>query len=605
MNGTSSMYPYESSTRVVIDISGLWRFRFDFDAEGRENRWYEGLTDTVFMAVPASYNDIFAEAKYRDFVGDVWYQKEFIVPREWKNKRNIIRFGSVTHKAEVWLNGEKIVEHEGGYTPFEGELNEYVRYGEKNTVVICVNNELSKTTIPCGTIVERKKNYKELYPHFDFYNYSGIHRPVKLVSMPVEHINDITIVTDIDGNNGVIEYKTETTGWDNIAINVYDEDGKEIARNTGKAGRIIIENASFWQPGKAYLYDFNVKIVDKDKAEIIDEYSLPVGIRTVKIEKNKFLINGTPFYFKGFGKHEDSPVRGRGFDNAINLRDFELLKWIGANSVRTSHYPYSEEFIQLADRTGLVIIGEAPAVGLVNSTFNFMAGAGIEPTKTFFDLEEVKTKTLGNHKKSIFELINRDKNSPSVVMWCLANEPVSHEEAAHNYFKEIFGYARKLDPQNRPLTYANELSSGWGKCKIHKFCDVLCLNRYYGWYNDGGIALEFAVDAFKSELEGWVTTGKPIIISEYGADTMPGIHKLPGVMWSEEYQVEFLEKQHEVFDSVENIVGEHMWNFADFQTVQGIMRVDGNKKGAFTRDRQPKLAAHFLRNRWLNKKSKW
>jgi beta-glucuronidase len=124
------------------------------------------------------------------------------------------------------------------------------------------------------------------------------------------------------------------------------------------------------------------------------------------------------------------------------------------------------------------------------------------------------------------------------------------------------------------------------------------LNRYYGWYVNEGDLLA-AERALRAELEAWAGDGKPIIITEYGADTLAGLHSVIPQQWSEEYQVDYLEMNHRVFDSIEAVVGEQVWNFADFATKTGVFRVDGNKKGVFTRDRRPKAAAHALRRRWI------
>lgn len=171
------------------------------------------------------------------------------------------------------------------------------------------------------------------------------------------------------------------------------------------------------------------------------------------------------------------------------------------------------------------------------------------------------------------------------------------------YFKEIFDYARTLDPQHRPLTYTNLMMAAAGKDKCHQFADVICLNRYYGWYMQGGYQLIGAKKAFIGEMNQWMNTepNKPFLFTEYVADTDAGAHKLPSVQWSEEYQCEYLTMQHEVFDMFEAVVGEQVWNLCDFQTGEGIMRVDGNKKGVFTRDRQPKAAAYVLKERWETK----
>lgn len=589
------LYPAESATRQVVDLSGIWKFKVDFAGKGREESWQEGLTDCREVPVPSSYNDLFTDKDIREHVGDVWYQTEFYLAEEWQQKNVNLRFGSATHRAEVWLNGEKIAEHEGGYMPFGAMINEAADFGAKNTLVVVVNNELDLTTIPTGQIKEYDDGKRRLFPYFDFFNYAGIHSAVKLQLLPKDYIYDITAVTDFEGDTGFVEYIIESSSHSEIKVELKDVDGKVVAQNSGAEGKLEVEDVKLWQPGEGYLYTLEVKLLSA--GELVDNYPLPVGIRTVEVKGNRFLINGEPFYFKGFGKHQDSEINGRGFDPAVMIRDAELLDWIGANSVRTSHYPYDEEFYRMCDRRGVVVIDETPAVGLFDMNLNFLA-AGTGKESDFFDKEIVHEQTIKNHKREIKRLMKRDKNHASVVMWCLANEPDSAQERAEEYFAEIFSYARGLDPQQRPLTFTNIMTAPYGKCNVAQFADVISLNRYYGWYIVGGSELEYAQKDFEEELAGWEKEGKPIVMTEYGADTKAGIHKLPSVQWSEEYQNEYLELQHEVFDNCDSLVGEQMWNFADFQTVEGILRVNGNKKGAFTRDRQPKMAAHLLKKRW-------
>lgn len=599
------MYPLDNETRRVIDISGIWKFKFDAKGEGRNNNWKDGLVDTIEMVVPSSYNDIFTEAKFRDHCGDVWYQTEFFVPAEWKSEDSFIRFGSATHRATVWVNGVELVSHEGGYMPFSGQLNDVVNFGKQNRVVVVVNNELSKGTIPVGSVTTLKDGTRTCTPAFDFFNYSGLHRTVKLMAVPKTRVTDISVVTDFEGTTGKVEFAIEATLPENaqLIVTLKDANGVEVATETGSTGTLTVENVNLWQPHKGYLYNL-VATMTVD-GTLVDVYTLPVGIRTVEVKGNQFLINGKPFYFKGFGKHEDAVISGRGYNPAMNLRDFEMMDWINANSIRTSHYPYAEEFMQMADRRGLVVINETPAVGQWNMTDVSQAGAGfagIVPQK-HFDLEIVKTEGMTNQKHAIQELIQRDKNHPCVVMWSLSNEPDTSQEGAEAYFKEIFEFARDgLDPQKRPMTLINFMLAPYGKCLASKFADVICLNRYYGWYINNGVDLSNAGDIFAEELAGWATEGKPIIITEYGADTVSGMHRLPSTMFTEEYYVEFLDEQHKAFDSCDSVIGEQVWNFADFNTAQGIIRVDGNKKGVFTRDRQPKMAAHHLRKRWAEVK---
>lgn len=211
-------------------------------------------------------------------------------------------------------------------------------------------------------------------------------------------------------------------------------------------------------------------------------------------------------------------------------------------------------------------------------------------------------KTHEAHEQVIRELIKRDKNHACVVMWSIANEPSSHEEGAYEYFAPLFKLAKDLDPQKRPCTLVNILMAPAGQCKATVLADVICLNRYYGWYKNLS-DLDAAKKALDEELEKWheLHPEKPIMFTEYGADTISGFHDIDfNTPFTEEYQIGYYKANHEVMDSKSYFVGEHVWNFADFQTKYGIFRVQGNKKGLFTRERQPKSAAHYFKVRWNN-----
>ncbi len=590
------LYPIMTETRQVIDLNGIWNFKLD-KGTGFEEKWNEsGLKDAIRMAVPSSYNDLVEGAEFRDHVGWVWYEREFIINKNMLDERVVLRFGSATHHAKVYVNGKLLVEHKGGFTPFEAELNDVVTVG-KNRVTVAVNNILDESTLPVGMIHETKLpdgSTKITNPvNFDFFNYAGIHRPVKIYTTPKTFVKDVTVVTDFENTLGKVDYEVEVNGDANVVVSVIDEDNNVVARGEGAKGNLQIEDVKLWEPMNAYLYNLKVDLVNND--EIIDTYEQPFGVRTVKVADGQFLINNKPFYFKGFGKHEDSHIHGRGFDEALNVKDFNLMKWIGANSFRTAHYPYSEEIMRLADREGIVVIDETPAVGV---HLNFMATmmAGGEKRDTWKEI-----KTFEHHQDIIRELVARDKNHPCVVMWSVANEPASDEKGADEYFKPLIELTRELDPQKRPVTVVTYLKSTPDRCQIAELVDVLCLNRYYGWYAQGG-DLEAAKMYLNAELEGWNKRcpGKPIMFTEYGADTVCGMRDTTSVMFTEEYQVEYLEANHEVVDKFPNFIGEQVWNFADFATSQGIIRVQGNKKGVFTRERKPKMAAHYLRNRWHN-----
>lgn len=589
------LYPIMTETRSIIELNGIWNFKLDH-GKGFEEEWYKAkLTDTIAMPVPASYNDLVESEQVRDHVGWVWYERSFFVPKAFANERMVLRFGSATHEAKVYLNGELLMTHKGGFTPFEAEINELLQSGE-NRLTVAVNNIIDETTLPVGLVVEQVVNGKKVIKNrvnFDFFNYAGIHRPVKIYTTPKSYVEDIVIVTDFEGTLGKVKYDVTHTGEVEVKVSIIDEAKQVVATAIGKSGEITFENVTLWEPLNAYLYELKVDLTCE--GELVDTYTESFGVRTVEVKEGKFLINNKPFYFKGFGKHEDSYINGRGINEAINVKDFSLMKWIGANSFRTSHYPYSEEIMRLADREGIVVIDETPAVGV---HLNFMA-TGFGNRRRRDTWKEIGTKEA--HELVLKELVARDKNHPCVVMWSVANEPDSTSKGAKEYFEPLINLTKALDPQKRPVTVVTYLYSTPEMCEVGDIVDVLCLNRYYGWYVAGG-DLEEAKRMLHNELAGWERRcpNTPIMFTEYGADTVAGLHDTVPVMFTEEYQVAYYNANHEVVDQYKNFVGEQVWNFADFATSQGTLRVQGNKKGIFTRARKPKMIAHVLRERWTN-----
>ncbi len=585
------LYPIMNNSRAILDLSGIWDFKLG------EEKYEEGVCfeNAEPIYVPASYNDQKDTEEYRNHYGWVYYKREFIVPSFFEGKRVVLRFDAVTHKAKVLLNGDVIVQHKGGFLPFEVELTDLITLGEKQTLVVAVDNKIDSTTLPVGNensvaffgsdnagipSVEAGKRYaqKQNIPNFDFFNFAGINRKVRIYTTPKSYIEDVTVVTDIIGNDGVVKYSIQLNDDDKSAfVTIYDENHNQVAVSSGADGEIIITNARLWQPypEKPYLYTMEINYGE-------DTYSLPFGVRTVKVDGDELLINGKPFYFKGAGKHEDSFFHGRGIDECLNVKDVNLLHLMGANSIRTSHYPYSEEMYNLCDREGIVIIDETPAVGI----------GGANPYKSL--------KIHEHHKDVIKALINRDKNHPSVVMWSLGNEPELERcpEDAYNYWHELYLLAHSFDMQNRPVTIVC-CQNDYTKDITTRTMDVVCINRYYGWYNLSG-DLDAAAYALNIELDFWAEQNKPVILTEYGADAVAGLHRNVPQMFSEEYQVKYFEAINRVLDNRAFIIGEHPWNFADFDTFQGCMRVGGNKKGLFTRERNPKMAAHYFKKRWMS-----
>lgn len=576
------LYPKMTESRMVFDLNGVWDFcLMDGEAKG----------EIVPMPVPSSYNDIYTGRGFADHVGNLYYRRTFTVSSRMLEKRLFLRFGSVTHKAEVWLNGTCLGKHSGGFLPFSFEITEAARAGE-NELEVIVNNIVDETTLPAGRMVHQKFPGlpEEIHnlPNFDFYNYSGIMRPVCLYTAPESYIEDISIYGKMDGS---FYWDVKANGEGTVSVRLLDAAGNEVAAGEGFKGTGRIDQVQLWEPGHPVLYSLEVTLTGSDGEK--DTYTEVFGFREVSIRDCRIHLNGKPVYLKGFGKHEDSPVHGRGFDMAYNVKDIGLLKWIGANSFRTSHYPYCEEMLQLCDREGILVIDEAPAVGL-NAGFTATGLLGGNPNGTW-----KLFKTAEHHRQVLRDMVQRDKNHPCVIIWSVANEPASQEDGAKEYFEPLLNLVRELDEQKRPATLVTYEGSNPVSCKVAEICDLLIINRYRGWYDTEG-NLRGAAALLKDELEGFHKRcpDKPIMLGEYGADTIAGFHDINARIFSEEYQVDFLRAYGEVFDSLPYITGEHVWNFADFATAENIKRVGGNKKGVFTRDRSPKMAAHFLKERW-------
>ena len=589
--------PRPSRSREYLRLDGLWQFRFDQASAGEAAHWWAGPLpgDGREMPVPASYNDLVTDPAERDFVGDVWYQREVGVPESWTGRRIVFRCDAATHHGTVWIGTEKVAEHRGGYTPFEADITAAVRWGEPLRVTVRVGNELTLDTIPPGVISARPGGPRTQRYFHDFYNYAGLHRSVWLYSTPPSYLDGVTVRTDFDprSGRGLVRYQAEAAGGDGddsdsgpgpTAAVLRDADGAVVARATGLDGDLAVPSARPWQPSDPYLYRLDLTHGD-------DEYSLPVGVRTIQVSGDQLLLNGQPVRLRGFGMHEDGVLRGKGHDDARMVRDFALLKWIGANSFRTSHYPYAEEVLDYADRQGLLVIGETPAVGL-----HLSLGHMGDPGARTFGPDRIGAAAAAAHRQAIAELITRDRNHPCVIAWSIANEPDTAEAAARDYFRPLVAAARELDPA-RPVCFANVATAPPEADVVTDLFDLICVNRYFGWYTDSG-DLDAATRDLEDELRAWARHGKPIVVTEFGADALAGLHALPATMWSEDYQVALIAASLRVFRRIPEVIGEHVWNFADFATAQAVHRPGGNHKGVFTRDRQPKAAAWLLREMW-------
>ena len=334
--------PQDTATRETKRLDGRWPFVLDPDGVGRSEEWFAGpLKDARVMPVPASFNDIAADASVHDYVGDVWYQRVVRVPRGWDGQRIVLHFESATHRATVWVGSTEVVSHEGGYTPFAADVSADVVAGEEVRVTVCVNNTLSFQSIPPGVIEDSPTGKKQRYWH-DFFNYAGLHRSVWLLATPVAHLDDVTVVTGLAGVTGTVAYEIAAVAAEGLDVQVVlrDAAGVEVASGSGASGLLTVPDVHRWAPGDGYLYDLEVQLVDG--GEVVDSYHQSVGVRTVEVRGAEFLVNGEPVYFKGFGKHEDVGVIGKAHSDALprpRLRADDLDRARTRSGRRTTRTP--------------------------------------------------------------------------------------------------------------------------------------------------------------------------------------------------------------------------------------------------------------------------
>ena len=572
------LYPRENAHREVRCLDGYWTFSPDRDDVGFSERWAGGIGgDRRTIAVPASWNEQFNDLY--NFHGKGWYEKTVFIPAAWNDRAVWLRVGNAAGKAEVYVNGEKACEHVGTALPFEADIAPLLTFGAENKIVILADSTLDPWSLPPALLAENEGRVGNFncYPGvtYDFFPFGGLQRSVWLYTTAKTRIEDVTIRTRCGENGATVEFDAVFSAPVRGTLRA-ETDGVSVeipVDGSSASGSIPVANPRIWDIGQPELYELSLTLTNGGQEA--DAYRETYGIRTVKMDGDRLLLNGKPVFFKGFGKHEDFFILGKGFSHAVTVKDFHLLHWVGANSFRTSHYPYDERIMELADREGILVIDETPFVGLNSRMYR----------------EDILEKA----KSVIGELFARDKNHPCVVMWSLANEPNVDTPEGKHFFEEMAATARALDA-TRPITYVAHLEpeNNLGYAAY----DVVCINKYYGWYYAPG-QMEEALPDFVACIERFREAfGKPMIIAEFGADAIEGIHSDPPLMFSEEYQRDMVITQYRELKKKPYIIGAHVWCFADFRAAQSISRIILNRKGIFTRDRQPKLLAHALKEEW-------
>jgi beta-glucuronidase len=580
--------PQTNPFRLAIALDG-WSGAADPDDRGEAEGWAGGIPDARPIAVPGSWNEQFAASGLADHVGAFWYQCRFDWP-DLPDRDVLLHFAGVDYRARVWLDGMPLGDSGAPMLPFQLQLPPRPASGPRLLVVRVDNRLPHDGEMPGVSVADYAAEGRvkdEYFPavRFDFFPYGGLTRPVHLCLVPGRRLHAVRVGPSVswtgpeglEASGGRFDvHAAASPGVEQVRASV----GHMAAQApTGATLSLDLPGARLWTPDDPALHALRVEALDADGA-VLDRIDLMVGLREVRVAGRQLLLNRKPILLKGFGRHEDAPVSGRTVPEAVLLRDADCLRWTGANSVRNAHYPHSEAWLDLCDRLGILVISEVFSVNL--------------------DFRRVTDATLAGHRRAVSQLIARDGIHPCVIAWSLANEPGYLGESAYRersapYWRALFAHARTLDP-SRPLTHANVQYAGLDDPAFAE-CDFLSINRYHGWYS-APAQPDRAVAALDAELDRLAAHGKPILVTEFGADALPGAHGFTPQLFTEDYQADLIEAYWRALEQHPSVIGGHVWAFADFRTAQHSRRAVHNLKGVFTRDRLPKLAAHRLKALW-------
>lgn len=528
----------------------LWK---DKKATGKTDFYEYSFDQSPVMNVPGDFNSQLPELKY--YEGTVWYKKVITYEKK-TNRKLFLCFGGVNYKARVFLNGKKIGEHEGGFSPFQFDITNLIKNGE-NSIIVYVNNLRVKDGIPSLS--------------YDWRNYGGITRDVSLVETPESYIEDYFIQLKKGS-------KKEVSGWVKLGGNqlkqqvqiVIPEAKINYTTTTNDSGFVAVDFSAklqLWEPENPKLY--NVKIIGET-----DTISENIGFRTIEVKGTDILLNGESVFLKGVNIHEEIPQRAGRAHSEADAR--VLLGWakdLGCNLVRLAHYPHNENMVRMAEQMGLMVWSEIPV----------FQGIRFGNAKT-----EAKVISMVN------EMVGRDKNRCGVILWSVANETSSNNER-NRVLTDAINECRRLDPTRLVTAAMNNVKYGKHTVTISdnlfNKLDVIGINQYLGWYNQWTV---------KPEDMRWESRfNKPLIMSEFGGEALYGNHGPSDVAssWSEEFQEQLYIDQITMFKNIPFLRGTCAWILADFKSPKRMHQAyqnGWNRKGLISDQGYKKKAWYIL-----------
>ncbi len=558
--------------RAKVSLNGSWRAIVDPFDNGWSGSFYRdkkptdkrSLVEYSFDAspvlnVPGDWNTQREPLMF--YEGTVWYRREFLYHKR-EHTRAFVHFGAVNYEASVYLNGENIGNHQGGFTAFNFEVSSTLHEGE-NTLVVAVNNRRRADAVPAL--------------RFDWWNYGGITRDVMLLEVPDEFVEDYWIQLAHGSENeisGWVQVRGATAGQ-KVTIEIPEAQVRESAE-TNSEGRVAFHfqaKLELWSPEHPKLYEVKVS----SGPDVVHDQ---IGFRTIEVQGTKILLNGKPIFLRGVSMHEEAPFReGRAFSEEDARTLLGWVKDLGCNFVRFAHYPHNENEIRLADRMGLLVWSEIPV---------------------YWDVDWANPATLASAKAQLREMIARDHNRAAVILWSVSNEtPVKPERL--EFLKQLVQVARESDSTRLITSAMNRVDRKDPQLRVFadplgEVLDVLGLNEYLGWYEGT------PEDADKLQWKS--SWNKPLIVSEFGGGAPFGVRGDADERWTEEYQDNLYRHQLNMVQRMPNLVGLSPWVLMDFRSplrmLPGVQDYH-NRKGLISNRGQRKMAFYTLQKFYRDK----
>lgn len=557
----------EVSNRESISLNGDWNFSPDVFNSVIRTRWFDetkfdrnnfpipydfSFDEWERIKVPGVWNN--QNQEYGLYEGTGLYFKEFSYDRK-KNKKVYLRIGAANYETRIWLNKEYLGRHKGGFTPFMVDVTKYIN--ETNRLLIYVDNTRKGEQIPSL--------------HYDWFNYGGIHRSVELYEVNECLIKEFQIHLGQNKERYELAYQITAYGKEetNAIIRITElglchtvqmiKEQEGIYQATGK---IVLENdvdLKLWSPEHPKCYQVEIEYV----GDCLTDY---IGFRIIKTEGANILLNGKNIFLKGMCVHEESSKNLRSVSKEDIVELFQQAKELGCNFLRLTHYPHSEMVAKLADEYGILLLEEIPV---------------------YWALEFENPTTFEDAKNQLQELIKRDINRASVIIWSVGNENPDTDSRCE-FMKKLTKSARTLD-QSR-LVGAScliDLNTYQIKDRLIEELDVIGINEYYGWYIRDFSILEKILN--NSQI------GKPLIITETGADALAGFYSEEKELYSEELQADIYKKQFEVLLQYPFIRGIAPWILYDYRSMRRMSHLQKgyNLKGIIDKDRKHKKLAYY------------